>query len=109
VVLARTEEEGDFVIDMALDLESILNPQVFFRINRQLIARHASCKSYSDAGFGKLLVEVHSTPGVNTVVSQLKAKAFRIWLENLFFLDFIFIISNLAYNTLLLSKLKCNL
>jgi len=82
VVLARTEKMGDFVVDMALDqLESIFDSQYFFRINRQLIASRAACKSYADAGFGKLLVEVHPAHGVNTVVSQLKVKKFRLWIN----------------------------
>jgi DNA-binding LytR/AlgR family response regulator len=81
VVLARTDQSGDFVVDMALDqLKSILDPQFFFRINRQLIASRAACKSYSDAGHGKLSVTLEPAPNVNTVVSQLKAKAFRSWI-----------------------------
>ena len=81
VVLARTDQSGDFVVGMALDqLKSILDPQFFFRINRQLIASRAACKSYSDAGHGKLSVTLEPAPNVITVVSQLKAKAFRSWI-----------------------------
>jgi len=80
-VVVNVPGRGELITDCTLDeLEKLLSETLFFRLNRQLIARKDTCNSYQPKEYGKLEVLVEPVPPVNTVVSQLKAKAFKEWL-----------------------------
>ncbi len=79
-VVVNVPGRGELITDYTLDeLENLLSETLFFRLNRQLIARKDTCNSYQPKEYGKLEVLVEPVPPVNTVVSQLKAKAFKEW------------------------------
>lgn len=81
-ILVHTFQNADYVIPQTLDeLERLLDPKDFFRINRKLIAHFDACKSFMDGGYGKLEVKIEPAPPVAAMVSQLKAKAFREWIS----------------------------
>ena len=71
-----------FVLDHTLEqLESLLNPVQFFRLNRQIIAQlPAVCRLHPYFN-GKLLVELHPAPSEEILVSREKAPAMKAWLE----------------------------
>ena len=70
------------LVDMPLaELEASLDPQEFFRLNRQFLARAGSIVSFRPIGKGKLLVELNPRVRGEIIVSQEKAAAFRRWLE----------------------------
>ena len=71
-----------FVLDYTLEqLESLLDPAQFFRLNRQLLAQlPAVCRLHPHFG-GKLLVELHPAPPEEVLVSREKAGAVKAWLE----------------------------
>jgi hypothetical protein len=83
-VIVRHKDANEYLTDLTLDeLEKEYLPmQNFFRINRQLIASRCSCKAYKPLEFGKIEVDLSIPVPANTVVSQLKAKHFKVWLEN---------------------------
>lgn len=83
-VIVRHKEANEYLTDLTLDeLEKEYLPmQDFFRINRQLIASRCSCKAYKPLEYGKIEVDLSIPVPANTVVSQLKAKHFKGWLEN---------------------------
>ncbi|OJV54237.1 MAG: hypothetical protein BGO31_12870 [Bacteroidetes bacterium 43-16] len=83
-VIVKDNSEKEYLTDLTLDeLEKEYLPKDnFFRINRQLIASSTVCRAYDPLDFGKLEVKLSVSVPVNTVVSQLKAKSFKDWIEN---------------------------
>ena len=71
-----------FLVDAPLaDLESTLDPQDFFRLNRQFLARVESIACFRPIGKGKLLVDLSPRARGEIIVSQERAATFRGWLE----------------------------
>ena len=71
-----------FVLDYTLEqLESLLDPAHFFRLNRQLIAQLSAVRRLHPHFNGKLLVDLHPAPSEEVLVSREKASAVKAWLE----------------------------
>ena len=71
-----------FVIDYTLEqLETLLDPAQFFRLNRQLIAQLPAVHRLVPYFGGKLLVELHPAPAEEVLVSRERASAVKAWLE----------------------------
>ena len=71
-----------FVLDYTLEqLEGLLDPARFFRLNRQIIAQLPAVRRLHPHFGGKLLVELSPAPAEETVVSREKAPALKAWLE----------------------------
>ena len=71
-----------FVLDYTLEqLEGLLDPAQFFRLNRQLIAQLPAVRRLHPHFGGKLLVELHPAPAEEVLVSREKASAVKAWLE----------------------------
>jgi DNA-binding LytR/AlgR family response regulator len=81
-VCIQTHESKQFIVDYRLDeLESLLHPGKFFRLNRQFIAALASIRKAHHHLNGKLKIDL-SPPGKEEIfVSREKAAAFRTWWE----------------------------
>jgi len=72
------------VVDYTLEqLEGLLDPSQFFRLNRQLLAQLPAVRRLVPHLGGKLLVELSPAPtGPDAVlVSKEKASAVKSWLE----------------------------
>jgi len=71
-----------FVVDYALEqLEALLDPAYFFRLNRQVIAHVPAVRRLQPHFNGKLLVELHPAASEEVLVSREKASAVKAWLE----------------------------
>lgn len=71
-----------FVVDYTLEqLESLLDPSLFFRLNRQFIARLPAVQRLHPHFNGKLLLELQPAPSEEVLVSREKAGAVKQWLE----------------------------
>ncbi len=71
-----------FVVDYTLEqLEALLDPARFFRLNRQIIAQLPAVRCLHPHFNGKLLVELHPAPAEEVLVSREKASAVKAWLE----------------------------
>jgi two-component system LytT family response regulator len=71
-----------FVLDYTLEqLESLLDPAQFFRLNRQVIAQLPAVRRLHPHFNGKLLVELHPAASEEVLVSREKASAVKTWLE----------------------------
>ena len=71
-----------FVLDYTLEqLEGLLDPARFFRLNRQLIAQLPAVRRLHPHFGGKLLVKLHPAPDKEILVSREKAGALKAWLE----------------------------
>lgn len=77
-----TTDNRRFVVDYTLEqLESLLDPTLFFRINRQFIAQLPAVQRLHPHFNGKLLLELQPTPSEEVLVSREKAAAVKSWLE----------------------------
>ncbi|MFD2718529.1 LytR/AlgR family response regulator transcription factor [Hymenobacter monticola] len=71
-----------FVLDYTLEqLEGLLDPAQFFRLNRQVIAQLPAVRRLHPHFNGKLLVELHPAAPEEILVSREKAPALKAWLE----------------------------
>ena len=71
-----------FVLDYTLEqLDALLDPARFFRLNRQLIAQLPAVRRLHPHFGGKLLVELHPATAEEILVSREKAPALKAWLE----------------------------
>jgi two-component system LytT family response regulator len=83
-VTLATHDGRRFVVDYTLEqLETLLDPALFFRLNRQLLAQLPAVRRLVPHFGGKLLVELSPTPsaGDEVLVSKEKAGAAKNWLE----------------------------
>ncbi|RPD47669.1 DNA-binding response regulator [Hymenobacter sediminis] len=77
-----TTDNRRFVVDYTLEqLESLLDPALFFRINRQFIAQLPAVQRLHPHFNGKLLLELQPAPSEEVLVSREKAGAVKSWLE----------------------------
>ncbi|MBX0288872.1 LytTR family DNA-binding domain-containing protein [Hymenobacter sp. HSC-4F20] len=77
-----TADNRRFVVDYTLEqLESLLDPAQFFRLNRQFIAQLPAVQRLHPHFNGKLLLELQPAPSEEVLVSREKAAAVKSWLE----------------------------
>ena len=71
-----------FVVDYTLEqLEALLDPALFFRLNRQILAQLPAVRRLQSHFNGKLAVDLHPAPTEEVLVSREKASAVKAWLE----------------------------
>jgi len=81
-VTLATHDGRRFVVDYTLEqLESLLDPSQFFRLNRQLIAQLPAVRRLVPHLGGRLLVVLAPAPTDEVLVSKEKAGALKAWLE----------------------------
>jgi len=77
-----THDGRRFVVDYTLEqLESLLDPGQFCRLNRQVLAQLPAVRRLVPHFGGKLLVELAPAPTEEVLVSKEKAGAVKSWLE----------------------------
>ena len=80
IVYLVTNEGKKYLMDLTLDdLCKQLEPEKFFRANRQFIISYASIKEVSRYHKGKLEVKIDPVPSENVLVSTEKATSFKEW------------------------------
>lgn len=83
IVKAVTKENHTYVIDEKLeDIESDLNPENFYRVNRQCIVRRDAIVNINYYFNSKLIVNVTPPFQERIVVSKAKATEFKHWLNS---------------------------
>lgn len=82
MVCLITKNNRQFLVDYTLeDLENLLNPQYFFRLNRQIIAHIDSIDAIYLHLNGKLKLNLKPVVNFEIFVSREKATAFKNWVE----------------------------
>jgi two-component system, LytTR family, response regulator LytT len=77
-----TKENKRFFISESLDtLEEELNPENFFRANRQFILSIGAIDKIHNYGLQKLKITIKPLTDVEIIVSKLKATQFKKWLN----------------------------
>ena len=81
-VLLHTKDSKIFAVVHTLDyLETVVNPALFYRVNRQWLVAYSAIREIEHYFDRKLLVKLHS-PGLEPViVSKAKASQFLKWIE----------------------------
>lgn len=82
IVYALTFDNKRSAIFKTLDeIENLLNPTNFFRINRQMIVNRNAIKDIVPYFNRKLIVNLSVSNKDRVIVSRLKVSPFKIWLE----------------------------
>lgn len=80
VVFARDKEGRRFIVDMTLsELESKLNEQVFFRINRKYISSRTAIERFKPES-GKIKIFLQPAMNEDIFISKETAPEFRKWI-----------------------------
>lgn len=81
LTLCVTRDKDTYTLDYNLEqLESELDPSIFFRANRKVIVNIDAVKKINNDLGSKLKVELGPKPGFEIVVSRLKATDFKNWM-----------------------------
>lgn len=82
VVYVHTSKMQKYIIDQSLEeLFRLLNPKLFFQLNRQYIAQIQSIRQIHTYFNGKLKIELVPPTAEEVLVSREKAGEFRKWLD----------------------------
>lgn len=82
LVLLVKKDSKKYLIDYTLEqLEKLLNPEQFFRLNRQFIAHLSAIEQIHTYFNGKLKLELIPKANEEVLVSRDKAHVFKSWLE----------------------------
>lgn len=82
LVLMYTHQEKKYILDNTLEqLEQLLDPNMFFRINRQFILQMSAIGQIHTYFSNRYKLMIQPRPQEDVIVSKGKAKAFRLWLE----------------------------
>jgi DNA-binding LytR/AlgR family response regulator len=72
----------NIALDLSLDeLQSLINPEHFFRVNRQYLANISSVDSIHIYSKGKLKVELKPETEEMVLISRDKARSFKSWID----------------------------
>jgi len=77
-----TEDGKNYAIDYYLDqLEKLIDPQLFFRINRKFIINLDAVKDIIAYSNSRLKIILKNPPDEDVIVSREKVKDFKKWLD----------------------------
>lgn len=63
------------------DLAGLINPQQFFRVNRQYIVNRAAIREVAQYFNGKLLASLQPAPAEKIIISRERAGSFKEWMS----------------------------
>ena len=82
LVFLKTKSDQRFVIGESLDeLEGIINPLDFFRINRKYILNFDVIQKVHPHFNGRLKIEFNPSPDENIYISNRRATPFKEWMD----------------------------
>jgi DNA-binding LytR/AlgR family response regulator len=77
-----TQTGEQYAIDFSLDkLESLLDPEHFFRINRQFLVRFDAIAKMSVLSSSRIKIDLQPKTDETVMVSSARTHAFRSWLD----------------------------
>ncbi len=81
LVFIITSDREKFIVDHTLEeLETLLDPSIFFRANRSFIIHIRTITAIQGESHGKLKLELSPIPAKEVIVSREKAGNFKAWL-----------------------------
>ncbi len=77
-----TEDERHYPLDFSLEhLEELLDPDQFFRINRQYLVRYSAIRRIHILSKSRIKLELSPSPKENLLVATARTHEFRMWLD----------------------------
>jgi two-component system response regulator LytT len=81
VVFLVTGKKDKYIIDYTLDeLEGLLDPRQFYRVNRSFIVQAKAVKTLFNDVYGKVRVHLDPVPPKEVLVSRDKSALFKSWM-----------------------------
>ncbi|MBN1541117.1 response regulator transcription factor [candidate division KSB1 bacterium] len=83
-VYLTTNKNQTYTIDWTLDrLQEVLDPELFFRINRKIILRYEAIRNMTAYSRARIKIDLHppAPKSVDAVVSVERAPRFRDWID----------------------------
>lgn len=78
----RSQEGKKYLVDYTLEqVEAMLNPAEFFRLNRKYIARYGAIDEILSYSNSRLKVTLHNRDDQDIVLSREKTREFKEWLD----------------------------
>ncbi|MEC4117666.1 LytR/AlgR family response regulator transcription factor [Myroides phaeus] len=78
----KTIEDRNYLLDLSLEeIEKILNPNLFFRINRKFIIELNSIKEINTYSNSRLKISLQKYDNDDLIVSREKVNDFKKWIE----------------------------
>lgn len=82
LLFAQMKDRKRHALDYTLDqLENLLDPKTFFRLNRKAIANIEAIHKVSPYFNSRLVVEMRPAPGFEVIVSRDRVNDFKNWLD----------------------------
>ena len=82
LLFAQMQDKKRHALDYTLDqLESLLDPRFFFRLNRKAIVHINAIQKVSPYFNSRMIVELRPQPGFDAVVSRDRVSDFKNWLD----------------------------
>ena len=77
------DKEGkNYPIDLSLDkIEGLLQPDLFFRVNRQIITNLSSIKDIQTSSKSRIILTLEPTSAIDAVISSERSSIFKKWLK----------------------------
>ena len=77
-----TNDNHQYPLDFSLEhLEQVLDPELFFRINRQVIIQYASIEKIHILSRSRVKLETNPPASEDLLVSTARTHQFRLWLD----------------------------
>jgi len=78
----HTSDDFNYVIDYSVEqLESLLDPQQYFRINRKYLIRIEAIEDIISYSNSRLKIELKHSKDMDAIVAREKVNAFKKWLD----------------------------
>jgi two-component system, LytTR family, response regulator len=79
---ARTADNRQLIVDFTLEqLQEQLDPESFFRVNRQFIVQRKAIREIDFYFNGRLLVKTHPEPEDKMLISKARVPEFKAWMN----------------------------
>lgn len=83
LIYITTTDKQQFITDFQTmeEIEDVVNPEIFFRANRQFIINANAVDSFRTDSYSKLVVKLKAPTNADIIISREKAQAFKNWLS----------------------------
>ncbi|MBI1194025.1 MAG: response regulator [Bacteroidetes bacterium] len=82
VVFYMAKDGKRYPLDLSLEeVENLLDPAVFFRINRQFIVQVSAIRNMHVVSKSRVKLDLHPPHPGDTIVSKEKSPLFRVWIQ----------------------------
>ena len=75
-------EGRNYPFDMSLDkIEGLLNPDIFFRVNRQILTHSKSIVDIQTSTKSRIILTIQPSTPIESIISSERSSLFKKWLK----------------------------